>query len=259
MSVKALVAKPSSRGALTGAALVKKINTLHADCERGLSRSLRIAMEVGDLLAEAKRQCKHGEWADWVEKNCHFSYRSARMYMQLAKNRAMVEQNGNGAVPFLTINQSKKLIAGPSRPKAPEAEAPTDMPDLEAGGIFAACGMVGEFFAVQQIEESGKNPGYWYCETWNLGDDQTIVTMRAIRLTSGNEEMRDAEWFEMATGAAFDGVPFVRRGPWKAFDRETAPIPLIDESVRFKAWMMLECGKADDFATALDIAQREAA
>jgi hypothetical protein len=47
--------------------------------------SLRVAVELGGLLIEAKRQCRHGEWEDYVKVTYDGSLREAQRYMKLAK------------------------------------------------------------------------------------------------------------------------------------------------------------------------------
>ena len=45
------------------------------------------AIACGELLIEAKRQVKHGEWRPWIEANCKVPARTARHYMALARRR----------------------------------------------------------------------------------------------------------------------------------------------------------------------------
>ena len=47
-------------------------------------------MAAGDLLIEAKTQIPHGGWLPWLKANVEISDRTARVYMQSAKNRAEI-------------------------------------------------------------------------------------------------------------------------------------------------------------------------
>jgi hypothetical protein len=44
------------------------------------------ALIAGQALLEAKAIVGHGGWAKWVDRNCVFSERTARVYMQVARN-----------------------------------------------------------------------------------------------------------------------------------------------------------------------------
>jgi hypothetical protein len=50
-----------------------------------------VAIDAGDDLKKAKKKLDHGEWMDWLEKNCALSDRTARVYMQLADGREIIE------------------------------------------------------------------------------------------------------------------------------------------------------------------------
>jgi hypothetical protein len=71
-------------------------------------------MAAGDLLAKAKPQVGHGQWEGWVERNCKFSVRTARLYMRLADNRATIEAQMS-LQPGLGVKECAKLLAKPSR------------------------------------------------------------------------------------------------------------------------------------------------
>src|SRR5215471_5792355 len=45
------------------------------------------AMQAGEWLKEAKDKLDHGQWQDWLEKNCDLKERTAQRYMKLADNK----------------------------------------------------------------------------------------------------------------------------------------------------------------------------
>jgi hypothetical protein len=65
-------------------ALAEQINAEHHQVETALRTGLEHAKRAGELLIQAKEQCRHGEWTDWIEANVHFSERTAQRYMSIA-------------------------------------------------------------------------------------------------------------------------------------------------------------------------------
>jgi hypothetical protein len=89
--------------------LAARIRSEHEAHTVAMRRSLEHAMAAGELLIEAKAQLKHGQWGPWLAEHCGMPDRTARLYMRLARNRPIIEQNGNvadlslrGAVEMLT-------------------------------------------------------------------------------------------------------------------------------------------------------------
>jgi integrase len=93
--------------------LVARIKAEHEAVAMALWDSLQHALHAGDLLIEAKRQIEHGEWSDWLDKHCQVSQRSARAYMQLAKNRSEIEAAKRQSTADLSVNGALKLLANP--------------------------------------------------------------------------------------------------------------------------------------------------
>jgi hypothetical protein len=60
-----------------------QLATIANDAHRN---ALPRAIEAGQALIDAKRLLKHGEWLPWLKANCVFSERTARVYMQVARN-----------------------------------------------------------------------------------------------------------------------------------------------------------------------------
>jgi hypothetical protein len=79
--------------------LAEEINEEHRSFRRAFKATFRSALRAGDLLNEAKEQAGHGNWGAWIEENCEFSERTARVYMRLANNRDKVEEMLKTAEP----------------------------------------------------------------------------------------------------------------------------------------------------------------
>lgn len=54
------------------------------ELEDGYNAGMEHYRRAGEMLLEAKGQVPHGEWRAWVDRNFELSYRTARVYMELA-------------------------------------------------------------------------------------------------------------------------------------------------------------------------------
>jgi Protein of unknown function (DUF3102) len=104
--------------------LAARINAEHEATAIALTRGFEHAVVAGELLIEAKSQLRHGQWLPWLEANCRVSSRSARLYMQLARNRQELGQIGN--VADLTVQGAIRQLAPPQR-----YEPPPQLEDFE--------------------------------------------------------------------------------------------------------------------------------
>lgn len=67
--------------------LAPSINQEHQSVVEALEKGLDHALKAGEYLSQAKKLVGHGKWAEWVEKNCEFSYRTARSYIRVYNKR----------------------------------------------------------------------------------------------------------------------------------------------------------------------------
>jgi hypothetical protein len=88
------------------------------------------ALDAGDLLDKAKKETGHGRFRGWVEAHCKMGYSTARLYRQLARNRAAIEaevslRSGLGLRDALRIangkSEDKLLTVSNLSPAAPAA------------------------------------------------------------------------------------------------------------------------------------------
>ena len=73
------------------------------------------AMDIGDLLKQAKSQGGYGNWGRWLNDNCHLPERTAQLYMRLAKNRSKIEavlSATSATVADLTLRGALQLLKG---------------------------------------------------------------------------------------------------------------------------------------------------
>ena len=92
--------------------LAQRIKRYHASVVEQLRQSVDFAMMCGDLLLEAKEQVAHGQWGEWVSRHCEISGRTARLYMQLAQHRGVIEAK-TATVADLTLQGAARAIAAP--------------------------------------------------------------------------------------------------------------------------------------------------
>jgi hypothetical protein len=82
------------------AKLAEAIGGEHRKVEDAARDGLWHACEAGKLLENAKASVPHGNWQAWVEANCPFALRTARLYMQVAEHwpelRTKVLEDGTG-------------------------------------------------------------------------------------------------------------------------------------------------------------------
>jgi hypothetical protein len=71
--------------------LAAEIVGLHLQAQSHMASCAEAAMEVGDRLRMAKLEVGHGQFGDWVERNCKFNARRAREYMAIAADRPRIE------------------------------------------------------------------------------------------------------------------------------------------------------------------------
>jgi len=109
--------------------LARAINDKVAQMVNAARTSFTRAIEVGELLKQAKDRVGHGNFEAWVNDHCSFSYRSARRYMKLADDRPKLEeqlrveaQAKMATVASLNLASAQRLLAPPK--SAPEGHKP---------------------------------------------------------------------------------------------------------------------------------------
>src|SRR4051794_39372415 len=65
--------------------LSQRIKDAHGKAATAFRAGLQHAKRAGELLIQAKQQLQHGDLGDWIEANCKLTWRTANLYMQIAK------------------------------------------------------------------------------------------------------------------------------------------------------------------------------
>ena len=94
--------------------LAKAINDKLSQMVASARTTLQRAIEIGELLELAKERVGHGNFEAWVTDHCQLSYRSARRYMKLARERVEIEAQAKMAnVANLNAATAQRLLAPP--------------------------------------------------------------------------------------------------------------------------------------------------
>lgn len=109
-------------GKLSVAELGKRIHSQRLMLEQHAKKAALYAVEIGQLLTEAKTQVQHGEWEAWLSDYCSLAPRTARAYMRLAKELPKLSDAKRQHVADLPIREALKAIA--TDPTPPVRYAP---------------------------------------------------------------------------------------------------------------------------------------
>ena len=90
--------------------LAARIRAAHEAAEKHQGDALDSAFTAGELLLEAKRRLKHGKWGGWLAEHCRMSDRTARLYMQLMRNREVLQAKRQ-RVAEMSLRAAVKTIA----------------------------------------------------------------------------------------------------------------------------------------------------
>jgi hypothetical protein len=71
------------------------IGAAHEEALAAAGTAVARAIEVGRLLAEAKSQLRHREWAGWVEAHCAFGTHQAAKYLRAYREQRQIGPGGS--------------------------------------------------------------------------------------------------------------------------------------------------------------------
>jgi hypothetical protein len=126
--------------------LADRINAEHGAYEAGIKAALGQiedaldhAVAAGDLLLQAKAECKHGNWTPWLGEHFKGSVRRAQEYMYLAERREHLEEVKSAGTAFSSISDAFEYLRLVTR----EAKGvrPVDQPTIpgpSVPGVFTS-------------------------------------------------------------------------------------------------------------------------
>ena len=116
---------PTAPAQMRPADLAKAINAALSQMMASARITLARAIEIGELLVIAKERVGHGNFEAWVTDHCQLSYRSARRYMTLARDRTEIEAQAKMAnVANLNVTTAQRLLAPPKKGQGQGTERP---------------------------------------------------------------------------------------------------------------------------------------
>ena len=97
--------------------LAKAINERMSAMLTSFRMSVQRAIEIGELLVEAKERVGRGKFEKWLTANTTLPYRSAARYMNFAKKRPEIEpQLGKSAnLADFNLTTAQRLLAPPKK------------------------------------------------------------------------------------------------------------------------------------------------
>jgi hypothetical protein len=114
-------------------ALAKAINDNHTAIIREAKSAVGKAIAAGEALSAAKAVIPDGTWLRWLKGNCIISDRTAKLYMQLAENKLVLEtwlRDGTQQLADQTLNGALKMLRGPSnKPPSPSKDRAQKLTD----------------------------------------------------------------------------------------------------------------------------------
>jgi protein gp37 len=152
--------------------------------------TLEHAIQVGELLIEAKRLVAHGDWTTWLEGNCDLSERMAQNYMRLARHPSKPK-----LVSDLdpTIKGAIKSLAKPKPEETASVsnlDTPTDSKEQPAAKASE------EFTPTPEPPITGKDKKYVLLDDWRQMDsaDRALVLKCVGKKELNKQENADIEW-----------------------------------------------------------------
>jgi hypothetical protein len=116
----------------TLATLAAQIREHHQAAGDTLKRAVAHAITAGELLLEAKRKLKHGNWLSWLQENCEIPERTVQAYMRLA--RLPIEKRN--AVADLPLREALSAIRSREQKLADAAQREAKQADTYSGVVY---------------------------------------------------------------------------------------------------------------------------
>lgn len=182
-------------------------NEEHKACLAAVENALEHAQAVGEALLQAKKQCPHGMWGEWLRENFKGSHQSANVYMQVAKRWPEIEAVKSQHAGNLTIRGALKLLEPPKL-----EEADFDLPDLSPDLRFRVKGSNNDYIV---IDPHPDHPGYYFLAHYrDMSSESPYVEF----------DMRGIKYYKEFLRMVLQSKGFAPSGPWK-LEPATGGIP----------------------------------
>jgi hypothetical protein len=196
----------------TLADLSAAINREHELCCCAAGQALDHAMKCGDLLAQAKADCEHGQWQQWLTDNFSSSARTARLYMQLAEHRESIEAKRQ-SVTVLTIPEARRLIVEPGSTEPHAERATANAATLKFAGDCAKAVNLATLEELQTIHAKATRE----MQAW---EDYQLRCELQLKLLLQEKRMLDGMRNTVAAHEALEEIATIEKRPLaEVFDR----------------------------------------
>lgn len=92
--------------------LAEQINAEHRAFVGTFRKAVEQGIRAGELLTQAKEQCPHGTWLQWLEENFEGSVRTAQEYLRLYNHRDQIRAKTRDSA-HLSIGGALRELASP--------------------------------------------------------------------------------------------------------------------------------------------------
>jgi hypothetical protein len=132
---------PAAPAPMRPADLARAINDKLSQMVSAARTSFTRAIEIGELLHQAKSRVGHGNFEAWVNDHCQLSYRSARRYMKLADDRPKIEEASAkmANVANLNVATAQRLLSPPKSVEEKKPRPPTTEQYKQIENSLIAC------------------------------------------------------------------------------------------------------------------------
>jgi hypothetical protein len=103
--------------------LATEVSDCHKEIVKCDRRAVKLALQAGELLLEAKRRLGHGRWSEWLSKCVELGERQVQRYMRLVRCRSQLDALDPDWVSTSSLAEALALIADPRQEAAAEQEA----------------------------------------------------------------------------------------------------------------------------------------
>lgn len=104
--------------------VAQKIISLHEGIVSAMRRSVSDAIQIGELLSEAKIVLQHGDFLPWIERELPFDVRTAQNYMAVSRYRNKCENASYLQEAYRIAQIEDQRAKGREPPPKPEPEKP---------------------------------------------------------------------------------------------------------------------------------------
>jgi len=108
---------------------ISELKSLYSKIVSCSADALTHAIRAGELLDDAKKSVKKGDWADWVESSLPFSYKTAENYIRIFNNQDEIKK-----AAIFDLSKAYAAIAKPKKRKRLSASLPSQPMESVSSG-----------------------------------------------------------------------------------------------------------------------------